>query len=80
MNTDLGPWEPLTVAEVSAALTGFDRPWWIAGGWAIDLHLGQQTRAHDVDHLEGQGIGEVRLTIPGWPGSERQSGLAAPSL
>src|SRR4051794_20088086 len=22
-------------------------PWWIAGGWALDLHLGRHTRAHD---------------------------------
>ncbi len=27
-------------------------PWWIAGGWAIDLHAGRQTREHrDVDIL-----------------------------
>jgi len=26
--------------------------WWIAGGWAIDLHLGRQTRSHaDIDVL-----------------------------
>jgi hypothetical protein len=27
-------------------------PWWVAAGWAVDLHLGQLTRAHaDVDVL-----------------------------
>ena len=24
----------------------YDRPWWIAGGWALDLWLGRQTREH----------------------------------
>lgn len=45
-------WEPLTPAEVAGELRGLPSRWWIAGGWAIDLHLGQQTRAHaDVDVL-----------------------------
>ena len=27
-------------------------PWWVAGGWAIDLTLGHQTRKHeDLDVL-----------------------------
>ena len=49
---DLGPWDPMTPAEVSEALSGFHSPWWIAGGWAIDLHLGRKTREHaDIDVL-----------------------------
>jgi hypothetical protein len=41
-------WRP--VEEVAEVLSGFDRPWGIAGGWAIDLFLGRRTRAHeDVD-------------------------------
>ena len=28
------------------AMTGWDRPWWIAGGWALDLFLGHATRPH----------------------------------
>lgn len=27
-------------------MSGFDKPWFIAGGWAIDLHIGQKTREH----------------------------------
>ncbi len=38
------PWQPQEVANFFAAL---DVPWWIAGGWAIDLFLGTQTRKHD---------------------------------
>ena len=52
MDADLGPWDPLTPMEVSVLLAELDTPWWIAGGWAIDLHLGHQTREHeDIDVL-----------------------------
>lgn len=45
-------WEPLTPAEVADELRGLPSRWWIAGGWAIDLHLGRQSRAHaDIDVL-----------------------------
>jgi hypothetical protein len=36
--------------RVAAQMAGFDRPWFIVGGWAIDLFLGRETRAHhDVE-------------------------------
>lgn len=48
----LGTWEPLSPAEVAAELSGMPCRWWIAGGWAVDLHLGRQTRTHgDIDVL-----------------------------
>jgi hypothetical protein len=41
---------PPAVAEVVQALRGLAAPWAVAGGWAIDLALGRETRAHaDVD-------------------------------
>lgn len=43
----LWAWELLTPAEVGPILTHFKRPWWIAGGWAVDLFLGRETRRHD---------------------------------
>jgi hypothetical protein len=31
-------------------MQGFDQPWWIGGGWAIDLHMGRTSRNHsDLD-------------------------------
>ena len=52
MDDTPGTWAPLSPAEVADALSGMPCRWWIAGGWAIDLHLGRQTRAHaDVDVL-----------------------------
>ena len=52
MAADLGEWQPLTVDAVRELLGGVDASWWIAGGWALDLHLGRQTRPHhDIDVL-----------------------------
>ncbi len=48
----LGEWDPLTVPETAALLGDCGAPWWIAGGWAIDLQLGYDSRAHaDIDVL-----------------------------
>lgn len=38
------PWDPPAVAE---RLAGVEVPWYVAGGWAIDLHLGGPTRPHE---------------------------------
>ena len=38
------------LGSAATAMLDFDAPWGIAGGWAIDLYLDRQTRAHaDVD-------------------------------
>jgi uncharacterized protein (DUF952 family) len=57
-------------------MAGYRRPWWVAGGWAVDLLLGAKTRPHaDVEisilaadqralfrHLRGW---DLRLAAPG---------------
>jgi len=35
--------EPL---KVNALMAGFEKPLFIAGGWAIDLYIGRITRVH----------------------------------
>lgn len=35
----LWAWELVTPREVGQLLAHFNRPWWIAGGWAVDLFL-----------------------------------------
>jgi len=48
----LGRWQPWNPYEVAAFFANLPVPWWIAGGWAIDLFLGRQTREHeDIDVL-----------------------------
>lgn len=41
MGRGVGTWEPLSPAENAIELGGVPCRWWIAGGWAIDLHLGR---------------------------------------
>jgi len=41
---------PSALAAVAAAMRSYRAPWAVAGGWAIDLTLGEVTRDHaDVD-------------------------------
>jgi Aminoglycoside-2''-adenylyltransferase len=43
-------WQSIEPPTAAAWLVDLDVPWWIAGGWAIDLHVGRQTRPHrDID-------------------------------
>jgi hypothetical protein len=50
MAADLANWAPLSVDETTRLMSGLGAPWWIAGGWAIDLFLGRTTRDHaDMD-------------------------------
>lgn len=35
------------VRTVADAMERFRRPWWVVGGWAIDLFLDRQTRDHE---------------------------------
>lgn len=43
-------WEPLSPAEVKQLLGPLTVPWWVAGGYGLDLFIGHETRKHaDVD-------------------------------
>jgi hypothetical protein len=43
-------WEDFDPSRLSTLMRGFHAPWWVAGGRALDLWMGRQTRAHqDVD-------------------------------
>lgn len=47
VDLSLGSWDPMT-PEAVAELFGNGRvPWWIAGGYAIELYLGSSVRSHD---------------------------------
>jgi Aminoglycoside-2''-adenylyltransferase len=56
------------VLEIVRLLSDFQRPWMIAGGWAIDLFFGRVTRDHDdvdvaIYRADQQAI---RRHLPGW--------------
>jgi len=63
-----GPWDSLSPQDVAAFLSSLSVPWWISGGWALDLFLGRQTRDHadlDVQVLRhDQQV--VRAAFAGW--------------
>lgn len=40
-------WQPWQPAEVAALLEGVRVPWYVAGGWALDLFRGRQSREHE---------------------------------
>lgn len=44
-----GRWSPWTPAEVAGMLAGFDRPWWVVGGWAIEAATGYRREHEDTD-------------------------------
>jgi hypothetical protein len=48
----LGSWEPLQPEQAAELLADVEARWWIAGGWAIDILVGHQSRVHaDLDVL-----------------------------
>lgn len=60
----LDPWHP---AEAARRLAGIHAPWYVAGGWAIDLFLGGTHRGHEdlevaVPHDR---FGEVAAALAG---------------
>ncbi len=45
-----GPWRATTPDEAAAWFASLTVPWWIAGGWALDLFAGTASRPHrDLD-------------------------------
>ncbi|MBK5222864.1 MAG: amino acid transporter [Acidimicrobiia bacterium] len=59
--------EPLDLTEVQSLMAEFRAPWWISGGWAIDLFAGEVTRDHDdveISVLEGD-QDELRSALAG---------------
>lgn len=55
--------EPTTLAElrerVLGVMDGFERPWWVSGGWALDVWHGSVSRPHeDLD------VAIVRRDVP----------------
>jgi hypothetical protein len=44
-----GRWVPLSPAEFAREIAGFDRPWWVVGGWAVEVATGFQRPHEDLD-------------------------------
>ncbi|MDX6372771.1 MAG: hypothetical protein QOD98_1759, partial [Nocardioidaceae bacterium] len=44
-----GAWRPLDPSGVATLMKGFDRPWWLVGGWSIEAFTGVAREHEDVD-------------------------------
>ncbi|QTH43230.1 hypothetical protein J4772_01800 [Cohnella sp. LGH] len=80
MRTDIDNWTPLTVSEIGAIFSEIPITWCIAGGWALDLYLGRQSRKHaDIDIIvlrEQQAIAFQHLS-KGWQLYKAEEGKLA---
>jgi hypothetical protein len=47
-------WDPWQPEEAAQRLAGVSAPWYVAGGWALDLFRGEQTREH----------GDLEIAVP----------------
>jgi Aminoglycoside-2''-adenylyltransferase len=43
----LEAWKPWAPDECARVLAGYDKPWCVVGGWALDLSVGRETRFHE---------------------------------
>jgi hypothetical protein len=69
-------WQSVRPAEVLDWFAPLSVPWWIAGGWALDLFLGQVSRPHgdiDVGILRCDAL-SVCATLSDWEFFEAQAG------
>ena len=48
-NRRYGGWNPLDPMTISAFMDGFDRPWWIVGGWSVEAFSGVPRKHEDMD-------------------------------
>lgn len=47
MQPDVDAWDPWPPRTITERLGGAAFPWFVAGGWALDLFRGETTRAHE---------------------------------
>ncbi len=65
--------ESSLLLSLKTLLAPYAAPWWVAGGWAVDAHVGQVTRQHDADvlvlqrdlHLVAATFPDVYAEVPG---------------
>jgi hypothetical protein len=64
-------------AEAVSLLSAASAPWWVAGGWALDLFVGEQTREHgdlDIGVLRSHAR-QLIADLSSWEFFEARSGL-----
>jgi hypothetical protein len=76
MDTVHQVWRDLRPHEATGLLAGLRVPWWIAGGWALDLFLEKSTRLHsDLDiGVFRRDIATVIASLAGWAATKSSAG------
>jgi hypothetical protein len=66
--------------RVARVMEDFSRAWFVAGGWAIDLFLGRETRAHEDVEIAVLRADqeEMRRHLAGWTFEKVVSGVREP--
>jgi Aminoglycoside-2''-adenylyltransferase len=72
-------WRALEPPAAHHIMRAVDAPWWIAGGWAIDLFVAARTRAHkDLDvGVRRADAPRIIAALPGWEFFEAKDGVLA---
>lgn len=76
----LGHWDPMPPRQLADLLNGLRVSWWIAGGWALDLFIGRETRGHDdtdVEILRHDQL-EIQCYLEGWDLHSAARGVLRP--
>ncbi|GAA1029444.1 hypothetical protein GCM10009557_17960 [Virgisporangium ochraceum] len=68
IETPWGPWQAVTVTRAAELFAHLGAPWFVAGGWAIELAVGGPVREHaDIDiMLLRRDQGRLHDVLPGW--------------
>lgn len=63
---DLDRWNPWCPKQLASRLQALEAPWAVAAGWAIDLFVGRESRAHDDLEIvvARPSFGAVRAALP----------------
>src|SRR5580698_11184903 len=74
-----GPWRNSYSNDGARWLASLSTPWWISGGWALDLFAGAQSRAHkdlDIGVLRRDAVAAAGA-LAGWEVFEAKNGVLA---
>ena len=73
----LGAWQSVHPAQCADWFSTVTAPWWVAGGWALDLYAGAQSRPHgdlDVGVLR-RDVREILAALSSWEMFEASAGV-----
>jgi hypothetical protein len=75
-----GRWKPVSLPAVGALLAPARFPWWLSGGYALELFAGRQMRPHgDIDvSIFRRDAPMLRLLLEGWDLQVAHEGVLAP--